>query len=344
MYIVNYQQKYLRIAKIVGGYVDTFYIDDFFSFERMVPALDDVYVARVVGVKHGVVYVDIGDSHVAVLKSKKNYSEGAYVLVQVVRERMFDVGEVYKLGSKGCRVVDTIALVSPTAIAQFQQGSDLIKTHIRDHAKNLSQEALDQAVDAIQADAHAILKSFTNKIMRVSRGPTQLERLLRDAQAPLIFDHADTYLRAKSQSEQNGWRNELKLELHQNIFDDYEDVWAELFLNTLMLQDGGNISIAPSPIGWIVDVNAEGAEPERVNRAAAEAIIRQIKLRNLSGNVIVDFAPSRKRDSLLNMLMNDLPKTFQVLGWTTGGLVELRAAKHRPANTEIIENLSDFFR
>lgn len=342
MYIINHQQKYLRVARLNDGYVDRFYIDDFFGFDRFTPQLDDIYTARVVKSRHGMVFVDVGDTHIAMLRTKKRYNEGQHVLVQVSRERMLDVGEIYKLGSKGCQVSDTLCILSTNAIAHFRQGHNAVTVKPRDERLDIPL-ASDNDLHALKVQALAILAKAKKDIATISLGPTPLERLMRDMPETFVFDHADTYLKAKTLKEKNAWPCHLELRSEEKIFEPCEDVWAELFLNTIVLREGGNVTIAPSPIGWIVDINGEGAKPSVVNLNAVKEIVRQIRLRNFSGNIIVDFAPTRERHELVENLKALLPPAFSVLGWSPGGLCELRAPKYRPSNPEIIQNLTNAF-
>lgn len=108
------------------------------------------------------------------------------------------------------------------------------------------------------------------------------------------------------------------------------------------LKSGGYLIIDPTEALTVIDVNSgryekNGGTPEetyrRVNREAAEEIVRQLRLRNLSGIILVDFInmkSERDREELLQYMTglaaSDRQRTT-VVDMTPLGLVEITRKK-----------------
>jgi Ribonuclease G/E len=104
---------------------------------------------------------------------------------------------------------------------------------------------------------------------------------------------------------------------------------------------GATLSIWPTPALVAIDVDAGGmlarrARHEAVNRAVLPALADQIRLRNLSGGIVVDLAglSARKRAALgpdFVAALRDDPLRPRFLGFTGLGLAELvRSRVHPP--------------
>jgi Ribonuclease G/E len=99
-----------------------------------------------------------------------------------------------------------------------------------------------------------------------------------------------------------------------------------------------------------IDVDAGGATAARqgkaaaqmaVNRAVLPALARQIRLRNLSGAMLVDFAglPARRRAALapaLHAALADDPLRPRLLGFTALGLAEIVRPRVHPPLHELL--------
>jgi Rne/Rng family ribonuclease len=132
---------------------------------------------------------------------------------------------------------------------------------------------------------------------------------------------------------------------------DLDGVFTEALSETIVLSAGGSIHFETTRTGVLIDVDSgtpETGSPERtsiaVNLAAAKAIGRQIRLRNLGGGIIVDFigvenrkTRERIRDTLSEALVAD-PTRPQILGWTRLGHLELaRPRRGRPLAEALLE-------
>jgi len=125
-----------------------------------------------------------------------------------------------------------------------------------------------------------------------------------------------------------------------NRFDIKSKV-SKLYQKKVWLKSGATIVIEPTEAMTVIDVNTEKTLSKkkssetllRTNIEAAEAIMDQIRARNISGIIIIDFidmVSDKDKKTLMNRLttLADLaPVKTTVHGMTTLGLVELTRKK-----------------
>ena len=111
----------------------------------------------------------------------------------------------------------------------------------------------------------------------------------------------------------------------------------------LELPNGARLSFHPSPALVAIDVDTGGAAGGAlaVNRAVLPALARQIRLRNLSGAILVDLAglPVRRRTSLgpaMAEALADDPVRPRLLGFTALGLAEIVRPRVHPPLHELL--------
>lgn len=112
----------------------------------------------------------------------------------------------------------------------------------------------------------------------------------------------------------------------------------------LDLPGGGHVMIEPTRALVAVDVNTGSdtspAAALKANVATARDLPRQLRLRGLGGQVVVDFAPMPKRDRhILDQVMKAAFKTegeATLADWTTLGLYELTRRRDRPALRDLL--------
>ena len=111
------------------------------------------------------------------------------------------------------------------------------------------------------------------------------------------------------------------------------------------LSSGGHMMIEPTRALVAVDVNTgpdtSPAATLKANIAAARDLPRQLRLRGLGGQVVVDFAPMSKKDrAILEQVLRAAFKgesaETSLAGWTPLGLYELVRKRDRIALTEAI--------
>lgn len=121
-------------------------------------------------------------------------------------------------------------------------------------------------------------------------------------------------------------------------FRDIVDQIETLFAPYMILTHGANIIIQETPALVAIDVN-RGADRRgnlAINIEASEELMRQIRLRNLGGIIIVDFLKmtgKKEKDQLVAALQRAAeadPCTVQIHGLTGLGLMEITRKQRTP--------------
>ena len=178
-------------------------------------------------------------------------------------------------------------------------------------------DAVAEDIAAMRGLAEAILADTTGGPELLLDGPGAQDLAFRDWLDPPV-DEADT---DPGSFDRHG--------LHDAI--------AELLSPRVSLEGGGHMQIEPTRALVAVDVNTgpdtTPAASLKVNIAAARELVRQLRLRGLGGQVVVDFAPMPKRDrSILDQVLKAAFKgdgEVNLAGWTTLGLYELTRKRDR---------------
>lgn len=126
----------------------------------------------------------------------------------------------------------------------------------------------------------------------------------------------------------------------QRLFDIYDiyGVLEDLREKTVYLNGGGSIIIEETHAFTVIDVNqGEASNIIEVNRQAAFEVGRQVRLRNLSGAILIDFINMQNKSDRFELL-ETLEKVFQqdkiavqVHGFTRLGIAEI-TRKRRSAS------------
>lgn len=106
----------------------------------------------------------------------------------------------------------------------------------------------------------------------------------------------------------------------------------------------GHMMIEPTRALVAVDVNTGNdtspAAALKVNIAAARELPRQLRLRGLGGQVVIDFAPMPKKErAILDQVIRSAFKSeaeVNLAGWTTLGLYEMTRKRDRLPLTELL--------
>lgn len=131
-----------------------------------------------------------------------------------------------------------------------------------------------------------------------------------------------------------------------------ERAYREATDEKVYLNCGGYLVIEPTEALTVIDVNSGKADKKKdkadnidlVNTEAAVEIARQLKLRNLSGIILVDFINYSDKDSedklisLLKKLLKDDIMPSKYIDMTALGLVEITRSKKYPSIYECAKN------
>lgn len=188
------------------------------------------------------------------------------------------------------------------------------------------------------------------------RGDDPLTRLLVESKAPgeILVDDPDSFadLKARLAARRPELLPALRLVLEYDLFEQsgLEEAIEGLLGPRVDLPRGGHLLIEPISTLTAIDVNSGGNDtkggPERlaeaVNYDALPEIVRQLRLRALSGLIVVDFLAlpnDAARKALVASLRQALkadPEPTRVLAMSPSGLIEMTRRRGRPPLHELL--------
>ena len=181
----------------------------------------------------------------------------------------------------------------------------------------------------------------------VARGPTALQRLAtRYPDAPVLADEA-----AVTAGLPAALRGRVQL-VARAFDDDVEDLVERLARPDIDLPGGMRASIQPTAALVAIDMDLAGGTAERrpkqtvqfaANRAAIAPLLHQLRLRNLSGAILIDLAglAARKRSALapeINAALLRDPLQPRLLGFTALGFAEILRPRAHPPLHELLHS------
>ena len=177
-----------------------------------------------------------------------------------------------------------------------------------------------------------------------------LEQIYREDYEEIVTDQKEVYEELKKEKEQE------KLEVDIRYYNDeylslmnlygIESKIKEALGERIWLKSGGYLIIEPTEALTVIDVNTGKFEGNftsseetmlKINLEAAKEVAWQLRLRNLSGIIIVDFVNMDLKEHQ-NILLNTMqqavshdPVQTNVVGFTRLGLMEItRKKKNKP--------------
>ncbi len=341
---------------------------EFDTFDKSQPVEGNVYLGRLthklelsnggIGFK-----VNIGDTVEGFLNVNEfderdvNLSEGQSVVVQVSQE---------KHAEKGAKLVRNIQLVGTTVVYKpLKMGIDISK-RITDSnqlrfcrstvfANTKGQEGWAVRTDAVQFEAEVIAGEM-EKLRKIYE---EIRMRARSAKAPSLlyfgedplFEYIRRYKSTLKKIVTNNHVMESDVRSMTDIdviydakaFETYglEDQIVEALNCTSSLKSGGKVYIEQTLAGIMIDVDSNalraGANIYELNNEAALEIARQIRLKNLSGKIIIDFAGNKEYQymkpviDLLETELADDPCRSRVLGLSKAGNIEILRQRRRPS-------------
>ncbi|HZS83402.1 MAG TPA: ribonuclease E/G [Stellaceae bacterium] len=204
---------------------------------------------------------------------------------------------------------------------------------------------------AARASPPALLAEAMSPLARL------LDAVAEDPPDRYVIDDRAGFAEARSWLARIGPELAARLELDQGsgeLFDRHgvgEAVEAATAPRVSLPGGRGALRIEETAAMTVIDVDSSQAGADRgssrqaileVNRAAAAEAARQIRLRNLSGAIVIDFISMPRRAdreavaaALADALAGD-PAAPQLLGWTRLGHIELARRRRHPPLAEIL--------
>ncbi len=314
-------------------------------------------------------FVNIGEDVEAFLNSDEygmnevHLVEGQTVVAQVMQERHAE---------KCARLVRSVQLVGAYLVYCPYRMDVEVSRKIEDKLKaaellelvkeNITgQEGWVVRTAAGKADAQAVVE----EMKKLRETFDNIRAKARNEQAPaLLYVKPDEVLEQINYYKSRGSLQKI-ITNNRNLADSFADsgiefeivaspfekcgideVIGEALEKTVPLKSGGRITIEETRACVAIDVDssrdAGGGSLNRLNEEAALEIVRQIRLRNLAGKIVIDFAGHsefRFIKPLLDILEQGLradPIKSKVIGLSRAGLVEIVRVRKRPSLMELM--------
>ncbi len=301
--------------------------------------------------------------------------EGEKLLVQVIKDKKGDKGLqlgcrvalsgpnlIYRPLAKGLTVSKSIKAKDNRNRLEklFSPSCQTSGITVRTSAQNVTDEDLSREVQALQNEWAEIQAAQASAKKPGPIGPpkTPLTSILKNlftTNTDVIVNNTATLIATKEYVLRHAPGVQPKVTLWDKQAPLFEVMEVEAELDTALqkyvsLPSGGNITIEPTEAAIIIDVNSAGntraaglqSAALTTNIEAAHEICRQIRLRNLSGIIIIDFIQmngkgevGRLTDTLRKNLDQD-PRPTRLIGMTELGLMQITRKRDRPALQEIM--------
>lgn len=307
--------------------------------------------------------VDIGDGHEAFLNSyepilkEANMNEGQSVVVQVLQE---------KRAEKGAKVVRNVQLVGTFMVyCPFRYDIEVSRKigdveKIEKYTKLVKEKSIGQEGWVVRTMAETAtedqiveemvkLRDIYENIRKKARTMTA-PALLYAKESPLfeyINRYHDTLREVVVDTPKLAEAVEAvfagKVTIQKDGFEEFgvDDAIVEALNRSVKLPHGGSLQIEETRACVAIDVDSgnlrEVGDIDNLNREAAKEVARQIRLRNLSGKIIIDFAGSseyRFMKSVIDCLEEELADDAchsRVLGLSRAGNIEIIRQRRRPS-------------
>lgn len=195
---------------------------------------------------------------------------------------------------------------------------------LRSGCAEAKDDAIAEDIAAMRGLAEAVLADLSGGPELLVDGPSAHDLAFRDWLDPAV-DEADT---DPGSFHRHG----------------VTEVLDSLRTARVALDGGASMMIEPTRALVAVDVNTgpdtSPAASLKANIAAARDLPRQLRLRGLGGQIVVDFAPMPKRDrAILDQVLKSAFKTdgeTNLAGWTALGLYELTRKRDRLPLAEVL--------
>lgn len=315
-------------------------------------------------------FVDLGEGRDAFLNAEEygldelKICEGQSLVVQVAQE---------KRAEKGPKVTRALQFVGESLVYCPYKLAVETSSKIEDRAKaeayrqlvlenTIGQEGWIVRTAAVNEtekqilDEMAYLRSLFENVRQNARKLSAPALLL--AKTNPVFEYINKYflqlkkvvLNSRNVEEEikNRFSDEVATEIDAQPFETFglEDAIVDALNKTVQLKCGGRLTIEETKAFVAIDVdsghdNGKGSLTH-LNEEAAVEIAKQIRLRNLSGKIIIDFAGAsdyRFLKSVIEVLEKEVAQDAtrtSVLGLSRAGNVEVIRVRKRPTLQDML--------
>ncbi len=343
-------------------------------FDEKQPMEGNVYLGRItrkLELANGKIgyFINLGMGRDAFLNADEigmrevGYSEGESLVVQVMQEKRAEKGPKVMRGVQlaGEYIVYCPYRLSVEASSKIEDKQKVAEYRekvienttgqegwiLRTSSVEVPFEKIAAEMEKLRADYEEVLqkaRKLSAPAILLSR-PNPLSEILRkykDTLNKVVLNSRNI------EAEIKNVYPELTTEINNSPFENcgIEEALSEALNKTVNLKSGGRIIIEETKACVAIDVDSgddkAGGNLARLNTEAAEEIARQIKLRNLSGKIIIDFAGSSEFRYLkpvieaLEAAMADDYVKSSVLGLSRGGSVEIMRVRKHPSLSDLL--------
>lgn len=376
---IERRKEILRVAIKNSGSLTDCFIEE----ERHAPYPGQIYKAVVKNIIPALksAFLDIGLEKNAYLYldgkfEKRNIKKGQELIVEVVKEELGQKGakvtSAYSIPGRYCVLLtDNCDISFSSKITSKEYKKEVreaikkpseIGIKIRTVGQQVSLDEINQEIENLYREYSRILEesSYSIKPRLLYKGGGTIGKVLRDnldnLVAKIIVDSKEDYQDIKEYvMDKKDVSTEVQLyEGHRSLFDFYgiEKEISLLKNERVNLSCGGYIVIENTEAMNVIDVNSGKNVASNLreltaletNLEAARACARQIRLRNLSGIIVIDFI-DMINESYKNKVLEELHKGFEddknktiVYPFTQLGIVQIaRRRKSLPIETYILD-------
>ena len=338
---VERDETLLRIAIKDNGALSEFLYEE----NSLEPTIGEIYKGRVKNIIPGInsIFIDIGLKKEAYMYysndvKEKGIKKGDEILVEIIKE---------PLNNKGAKVTKNISIPGKYMVltkgeTEISFSKRIVKEEEKIRVKNILNqvegysitvrtEGANASDSELLEEKEALLDEMRNleKILnhRLSLGKVYgdniiLNKILREnsnKECRIIFNREEDLLAVK----ENLKNTEIELEEYKGVrgFFEFYGIEKEILKlrhKKVNLNCGGNIVIDRTEAMYVIDINtAKNTKGRNFNKTiletnleAAKEIGRQIRLRNLSGIIVIDFIDMRDY-SQKAIVMEELKKSLE---------------------------------
>ena len=334
----------------------------------------NVYLGKITGkteLANGKVgfFVDINDSVPAFLNQDEygheaNLTVGQSVVVQVQQEARAEKGakvvrSIQFVGQNICYCPFKMGVEASSRIANKNLLIDY-KNKVVEHTTGqegwiLRTSSVDVAIEDIWAEMSDLRQLYND--VRLKARNAEAPALLYSKDNPifdLIINNEETLQKVILNNHnledeiKDVFDGDITTEFSAEPFNQYgiQDMLSEALLNEVKLPSGGRLFIEETHAVVAIDVDSGEdrghGSVSHLNEEAAYEIARQIRLRNLGGKIIIDFAGSSEYKFIkpvLDVLEKELKKDrskSRLYGLSRAGNVEIIRVRRHPSLSQLL--------
>lgn len=288
-------------------------IEDFFVIKND-SNVGDVCIGRVENIRGKQCFVNYDEKRKnGIMETKgKDLKVGDYIKCQVVREEMEDKGAIL---DRKINLAGNFVILSST-LSGYKYSHRLLEEKIETFKKHLDKteygfiirkQAGEVPLEAVSDEIETLSMVFRE--IEKSKPNDKICSIYSENKANKTLNEINPY-GCKVISNDKEFSSNYEFEIYNDILPilDYYGLRKsvkDLFERKVSLNCGIELVIDKTEAMYIIDVNLKGyfgGKNDIGNKIAGKEIARQIRLRNLSGLIVVDFITTRNTEEIVNYL------------------------------------------